>query len=79
MCPPLWPAEIGLWNPLYLFPWVDYADQAAAVQQILEFPEESQELMQRYGVDYIYLGAYEYGNYMVDEEYIRAHWPLRLK
>ena len=64
-------------TPLYLFfHGVDYADQAAAVQQILEFPEESQELMQRYGVDYIYLGAYEYGNYVVDEEYIRAHWPV---
>lgn len=46
------------------------------MQQILEFPEESQELMQHYGVDYIYLGAYEYGNYVVDEEYIRAHWPV---
>lgn len=64
-------------TPLYLFfHGVDYADQAAAVQQILEFPEDSQELMLRYGVDYIYLSAYEYGDYMVDEEYIRAHWPV---
>lgn len=64
-------------TPQYLyFHGINYTAQANAVQQILEYPEQSAALLEQYDVDYIYLGAYEYGEYAVDEAYIREHWPV---
>ena len=64
-------------TPSYLyFHGIDYSRQYLDLAQMLEFPGDSQELFERYGVDYAYISSYERGDFQVDEDWFRENGEL---
>ena len=64
-------------TPSYLyFHGIDYTEQYTAVSQMLEFPGDSAELFERYGVEYAYISSYERGDFAVDEDWFRENAEL---
>jgi hypothetical protein len=55
---------------------IDYFDEQRDVGIMLESPAESAHLFRQYGVDYIYVSAYEKGNYSVDEAWFAANCDI---
>lgn len=57
-------------SPVYLGPHGVYdADRANDVKTMFETPQDSQELFEKYHVDYVMVSSWERSNYAVDEAY----------
>ena len=56
----------GTGSYLY-FHGIDYSRQSADERQMLEWPGESQALLEQYGVTYVYISSYERHSFDVDE------------
>ncbi len=57
-------------TPSYLFfHGIDYTGAYVALAQMLEFPADSADLFEQYGVDYAYISSYERGDFAVDEDW----------
>lgn len=64
-------------SDLYVFfHGLDYQTQAYDCQRFLEHPQESAQVLDTYGVDYIYISDYERSEFDVDLEYIDEHYDL---
>ena len=64
-------------SDLYVFfHGLSYREEAAACRNFYENPEESQDILTRYHVDYIYVSDYERADFDVDFDALDAGWPL---
>ena len=64
-------------SDLYVFfHGLDYRAQAGACEGFYEYPELNAHLIERYGVDYIYVSDYERAEFDVDLTYIDEHYDL---
>ena len=64
-------------SDLYVFfHGLDYRAQAGASEGFYEYPELNAHLIERYGVDYIYVSDYERAEFDVDLTYIDEHYDL---
>ncbi len=64
-------------TPSYLyFHGIDYTDQYHAMEQMLEFPADSAELFEKYGVGYAFISSYERNDFTVDEDWFRENGQL---
>jgi len=64
-------------SDLYVFfHGLDYRTQAGACEGFYEHPELNEHLIERYGVDYIYVSDYERAEFDVDLTYIDEHYDL---
>ena len=55
---------------------MDYSRQQQAARAMLEDPENSGDLFEEYGVDYVYISSHERANFAVDEAWFRANGLL---
>ena len=64
-------------TPSYLFfHGIDYSEQYLDVARMLEFPGDSAELFETYGVQYAYISGYERSDFAVDEDWFRQNGAL---
>jgi len=64
-------------SDLYVFfHGLDYQEQAYYCQRFFEFPQQSEYILDHYGVDYIYVSDYERAEFDVNLEYIDEHYDL---
>ena len=71
------PGQILCGSDLYVFfHGLSYREEAAACRNFYENPEESQDILTRYHVDYIYVSDYERADFDVDLDALDAGWPL---
>ena len=54
----------------------DTSERQAEIAAFLEEPEANLSVLDRYGVDYIYVSSYERSDYAVDEAWLEASFPL---
>ena len=52
---------------------IDYQDREAALYDMFENPADNLDLFSEYGVDYIYISAYETSVYDIDWDYFLSH------
>ncbi len=55
---------------------LDYGAQQDDERTMFEYPEDSAELFDQYGVDYVYVSSYERGKFAVDEDWFVDHCDL---
>lgn len=61
-------------TPSYLFfHGIDYTGAYVALAQMLEFPADSAELFEQYGVNYAYISSFERSDFAVDEDWFREN------
>lgn len=65
----------GTGSYLY-FHGIDYSLQQQDERTMLEFPEDSLELFDRYGIEYVYLSSHERSDFDVDEEWFADNCEL---
>ena len=64
-------------TPSYLFfHGINYSTAFLELSQMLEFPGDSAELFEKYGVDYAYISSYERGSFAVDEDWFSENGEL---
>ena len=64
-------------SDLYVFfHGLDYREHAYNCQRFYEFPEQYENVLDHYGVDYIYVSDYERAEFDVNLEYIDEHYEL---
>ena len=70
--------DIVCGSPTFLhFHGVDYAERYYNVARLYEQPAECfDELAERYSIDYVLVGSWEYGSYSVDQEFFGRLTPV---
>ncbi len=64
-------------TPSYLFfHGIDYSAQYLDLARMLEFPGDSAELFEQYGVGYAFISNYERSDFAVDEDWFRENGEL---
>ena len=64
-------------SDLYVFfHGLDYRTQAEDCRRYYEHPDEYEDVLQKYHVDYVYVSDYERADFDVDIETIKEQWPL---
>ena len=58
------------------FHGLDYRRQAEDCRLFYEYPEAYGEILQRYGVDYVYVSDYERADFDVDVDALEELWPV---
>ncbi|MEG1516055.1 MAG: hypothetical protein RSD95_14300 [Clostridia bacterium] len=58
------------------FHGIDYDAPLSAATQMYESPKQSANLYAQYGVDYVYLSAYEYSQFEVDDAQLEAQYRV---
>ena len=64
-------------SDLYVFfHGLDYSEQEAACEAFYEDPVGNRDILDRYGVDYIYVSDYERSDFAVDTDALDENWTL---
>ena len=58
------------------WPGLDYQQQARDCRRFYEDPADNQDVLSRYGVDYIYVSDYERAEFDVNLSWIDEHYDL---